>query len=184
MKRLRSARVPIAVTRPRRSRAGERRSCEGLLFRLESMFREISCQRVFQRYQVRGRHSRDIAIDRFRRDLAGSGMTAFEMKTVESCSSLAWIQRVFSVPSRSFRSGRCHKRPCSVSRIHAGRPAESQGRTALKIVSRGRCCLTKDERARRPGWRRRGLPLWPATTSRATAALVDRCRDPCRSRLR
>ena len=39
-----------------------------------------------------------------RRDLAGSGMTAFEMKTVESCSSLAWIQRVvFSVPSRSIQ---------------------------------------------------------------------------------
>ena len=107
MKRLRNARVPIAVTRPRRSRPGERRSCEGLLFRVESMFREISCRRVFQRYQVRGRHSRDIPIDRFRRDLAGSGMTPFEMKTVESCSSLAWIQRVlFSVPSRSIRSGR------------------------------------------------------------------------------
>ena len=39
----------------------------------------------------------------------------------------------------------CHKGACSVSRIHAGRPAGSQGRTALKIVSRGRCCLTKEK---------------------------------------
>ena len=40
------------------------------------------------------------------RELAESEMTAFETESVESCRSLGWIQRVFSAPSRSFRSGR------------------------------------------------------------------------------
>src|SRR5215204_5277751 len=56
------------------------------------------------------------------------------METVESCRSLG---HGFSgtFPSRLAHSdpaGMCHKRPCSVSRIHAGRPGGSQGRTALK----------------------------------------------------
>jgi hypothetical protein len=41
-----------------------------------------------------------------RRELAGSGLAAFATESVKAALRSAWIQRVFSVPSRSFRSGR------------------------------------------------------------------------------
>ena len=83
--------------------------------------------------------------------LAESGMTAFEMETLESCPSLGDVRAGLFRPVSliQFRPECANKPPCSVSRIHAGRPAGSQGWTALKIVSRGRRCLTKGETARR-----------------------------------
>jgi hypothetical protein len=80
--------------------------------------------------------------------------------------------------SRAGAFARSPRRECRRSHGCASPPA-SLGMTAES--SRGPCCLTKGETARRPGWRLRGLPLWRATTSRATAALVHRCRNPCRS---
>ena len=64
--------------------------------------------------------------------------------------ALHGFKRVFSVPSRSFRSGR-NVPQAAMLRIPHSRwlTSGSQGRTALKIVSRGRCCLTKGEKSTR-----------------------------------